>query len=234
MSASASSSLRNLDRDDLVFLHSQKDTLKRMSGRSGGFSGLKPTRLKLWSAAQGVSSSAATAMPILSSIPFNATTFPELTAWMSVYDECRILRAKLHYKFYATTSPSSAPITYDCGIALIFDPSIGAPTSVGAVCEETFTSGPLFTEVGKYASGAGDISATMAMNSAKFASVSATPPKLVPITSSDCPGSSWFVMSGSTAPTAIVLSGYATALGTGGIVTFRAYVELDVEMKLRT
>jgi hypothetical protein len=212
-----------------------KEVIHRMSNsRSGGFTGLKPVKLKLWSVEIGSASAAATALSAAPDINFNASTFPELTSWLAIYDECRVLKVKVHYKFYCGITPSSAPTQTDVACAIVFDPSVSAPASIGGVCEETFSSGPMIVHAGSNAGGTTLPTGVLTGLCEKFNVLTATPNKLAPISSSDCPGSSWFVMDGATPPTVFTHAFYGTALGAGGVINQRAYYELDVEMRIRT
>lgn len=174
------------------------------TGRS--FNGLKPIRVKLFSALQNPVSSAATALIINNPMLLNAATFPELASFGLVYDELRMLGVKLHY-FPLITTPGAAPTTSTAAFSLQFDPNIGNPTTSTAVLEESYNSGLMVISPG--VNGATNQSSNF---HTKFLSLSAKSPKLAPITGDDCPGSSWIVIDASTAPTMVNVVGFASAL----------------------
>lgn len=212
-----------------------KEVIHRMSNsRSGGFNGLKPIKVKMWSVVISTSSAAATALSSAADVNFNASTFPELASWLAVYDECRVLKIKAYYKFYCGITPTSAPTQTDVAAAIIFDPTVSAPASLGGVCEETYSSGPMMLHTGSNNGGTTTPTGVLTGLVEKFHCITATPNKLAPISSSDCPGSSWFVMDGATPPTLFAFPIYGTALGPGGVLSNRAYFEIDAELRIRT
>jgi len=199
-------------------------------GGKGGFNGLKPIRVKLWSTANQQVSSAATALSALSSITLTTGNFPELASFIQVYDEMRVLRFKYHYFPWVSVGPNAAPFG---GVAFAtniqFDPTASAPSSVTAALEESFSHGPLIIF-----QGGGGTSAEYAFPNSNYRTITATAPKLAPISGADCPGSAWFSLDTATATTLCCIGSYGQALGTAGVLTNSYMVELDIELRLRT
>jgi hypothetical protein len=193
---------------------------------SHGFLGLRPIRVKLFSSQQSVNSSVATALTFLTAVTYNSATFPELIDFNAIYDECRMLAIKVHWRPFATV-PSSAAITnIIAGAAAIgFDPSAGAPSSLGNIMQESYADGPLTLSCS---------TVSTIPSCERMRVVAGRVPSLAPITSSDCPGSAWFTVDGATPPTLATFSIYFNALGALGVVSAFYQYELDVEFRLRT
>jgi hypothetical protein len=248
MSSSSSSLTRNLknnyDTSVIVVadelqqaLNTQKGTIhgvlraarQKTSRNSKSFSGLKPIRAKLYSAIQLQNSTAAAALSASSPILFNATTFPEIASFGLVYDEVRILGFKLHFFPYVSTPATAFPEFTDFATSIQFDPGVANPTTVTQVLEESYNSGVM-----KICAGVNGLSNQSSLFRIPYATLDARAPKLAPINGDDCPGSAWFAVDASTAPTTCVITSYASALGTAGISRLDYYVELDCEFRLRT
>jgi hypothetical protein len=194
----------------------------------GGFDGLKPIKVKLWSVVGGTSSSGASANAQISLWSLSTGNFPELTDFLAIYDEIRMLSVRVHAFPYVSLAPAAAPFTSTCVFNVQFDPSVSAPSSITNALQESYHVGPIEVCCGTNAY------AASAPFQQKYLSRSAKPPKLAPISGSDCPGSSWITLDATTAPTMVAVGYYTTALGTSGIVSMKLYVELDVELRLRT
>jgi len=196
----------------------------------GGFSGLKPIKVKLFSVQQTNSSGAATPLAFITNIMLNTTTFPELSAFNQIYDEIRMMHVKIHYFPYVSTASSAVnPPTAIYAGALQFDPNAATPASPNGQLEESYNTGLWFLTPG--------VNGTLGQSShfhLRFRTLSGKVPKIAPITGVDLPGSNWIVLNSGTAPTMAAWSGYATALGTAGITSVLWFVELDVELRLRT
>jgi hypothetical protein len=191
--------------------------------RAKGFAGLKPIKVKLWSSLGIYTSTASSALSINTNYAFNSSNFPELSSFINLYDEVRVLKVKLHYWMETVT----IGVGYNVGagaLAIGFDPTAVTPTSVNNTCENSFTTGPLAFS---------PINANGSLFLQKFHTLVASAPKLAPITSSDCPGNAWTTLDGGTPFTSHVLLGYANSLSTAGQVAVSCYFELDVEFRLR-
>jgi len=202
---------------------------KKGHGKLGGFSGLRPIRAKLFSTLFSSASGAASALTYASSVTLTTGNFPELSQFMVIYDELRMINVKIHYFPLVSTAATVAPFTTTAAFSLEFDPTAGAPTSAGSLLEATFSSNLMLVSAGVNGTTAQSINFHT-----KYLTLSGRAPKLAPIASSDCPGSAWIVLDSSTAPTMCVFLQYAAALGTTGIITNSWMVELDVEFRLRT
>jgi hypothetical protein len=209
-------------------LASGKSLTFRKGGKGKGYDGLRPIKVKLFSLMQQSSSAAATNLVVNTNIALNAATFPELANFGVVYDQLRMLGVKLHYFPYILT-PGAAPVNSIFACSLQFDPNIGNPASVTSELEESYNSGLLFLAPG--VNGATNQSSLMHL---PYRTLKASAPKLAPITGDDCPGSNWVVIDASTAPTMVVVSAFAGALGAGGVVSMSYTVELDIELRIRT
>jgi hypothetical protein len=199
-------------------------------GGKGGYSGLKPVRAKLFSSFFTGFSSANTNYSDAIGVNFNTSNFSELPSWGVLYDMCRILHFKVHGRAFVnipTTASNNLIIPW--AFAVSSDPTAGAPTSVGQVLDETFNCGLHYI-----ASPGVSIACNTFTVVDRPITVSAHFPKLAPITTSDCPGSAWFVLDGSTAPVACVVQSYIGAAGAASVTGFTYIVELEVEFKIRT
>jgi len=210
-----------------------KDMLRSSRGRNKGkgksYDGLKPIRVKLWSVQLATTSAAATALAITSSIVLSTGNFPELSNFMVIYDELRMMKVKLHYHHLVPTPAASGSTVTTGAINIQFDPTATAPASISSALEESFNSGPLLIFPG--VNGATNQSGSISM---KYHTLSATVPKLAPITGGDCPGSAWIALDSATAPSMCVIGSYIQALGPSGVTSILYFVELDVELRLRT
>jgi len=194
------------------------------------FSGLRPIRARILSALQSDLSAAATTHTTNLSVAFNSSTFPEIADFMLIYDECRVLKVKVHYRPFVSTASTAGSVVATGAVAIMFDPSVLNPTQISQILEETYSVGPFL--VTPFVNGN---SSQSSMGVLPFLTISAnTPGPLAPITSSDCPGSAWFTLDGSTAP--VIFQWYAliTSLGTLGVTSLPAMYELDCEFRMRT
>jgi hypothetical protein len=194
----------------------------------GGFDGLRPIKVKLWSVVGGTTSSAASNLAQISLWSLSTGNFPELADFLAIYDQLRMIKVRVHAFPFVSLAPAASPFTSTTVINLQFDPSVSAPSSITNALQESYHVGPFETVCGT------NSYAASAPFQQKYLTLSATPPKLAPITGSDCPGSSWITLDATTAPTMCAVGYYSTALGTSGTVTMKLYVELDVELRLRT
>jgi len=240
MSSSSSSSSSTFTIGDSVFVNPDpsgisksiiKDMLRSGRGKGKGgksFNGLKPIRIKLMSTEFTVTSAASAVLANVSNVTLSTGNFPELSQFMLVFDELRMCHTKVHYHHLITT-PGAAPTTAAAALNIQFDPTAAAPASISSAMEESYNTGPLrlFPGVNGATLQSGDISH-------KYHSIVAKVPKLAPITGGDCPGSAWIALDTATAPSMLVVGNYVTALGAGGVVTISFFVELDVELRLRT
>jgi hypothetical protein len=205
-------------------------SLRPSGGRArGGFQGLKPIKVKLFSVTLSVNSSPSASLSLAGSIALTTGNFPELANFMVVYDQLRILKIRMHHKSFLDTLPTSGSFFPFHACAVSSDPTVGAPGSIGAVLEETFSSGVMGFPVM-----ISNATSSPMVQCEKVHTVTAHFPPLAPIISSDCPGSAWIVLDSATAPTACVVQAYINALGTSGVSTFQYIVELDVELRIRT
>jgi len=201
--------------------------LKGMLSKRGG-KGYKNsgTNVRIFSNFFGVTSSANSALSNAYLIPFNGANFPELTSFLNLYDEARITKVVVHYLASCVTTGSYF-VRQPYALSLGFDPNIGTPGSVNSMLPDKFNTGP------KWVNGVLPTGGTAYDGS--FHKLAATPShNLVPITGSDCPGSSWFTINSATTPTAAVLQYYIAALGTSGTSDLSAYFELHVQFRVRT
>jgi len=200
-----------------------------MRSQRGNFKGLKPIRVKQFTAVTITSSAATSALSLADSIVYAAGTFPEATQFGVLYDEVRLITVKCHYLFSYST-PGTNTEQAVCNMALAFDPTVAAPATSYACLQESFNSGPLINIVGN----AGGIGTVVTHPMGRMGTLAARAPKLAPITGADCPGSAWFTVDSATPTTLAVCLAYNAPLLTGGISTFTRFYEIDVEMRLRT
>lgn len=199
-----------------------------MARSSFGKAKTGPIRTTLTSIEFNAASVAGSANAILSPVTFASTNFPEIADYTQIYDECRMLKMRLHY--YPIVSTAGGSPTVSCAFALGFDPSIGTYSAPNQVLEEAFSQGPFRLHAG--INGATVQSGDMLH---PYRVLHAHPPvKLAPITSADVPGSAWFCVDGGTAPTLAMVQGYINSLGGAGVTSFYYFLEIDVEFRLRT
>jgi len=206
-----------------------KSMLKGRGKGKGGFNGLKPIRVKLWSLPYSVSSSAGTGLSAVTTINLSSGQFAEVGDFMLVYDEMRMLGIKVHYFPYVAIVASASPFVSTWVGNVQFDPTASPPGTPAAALQESYNSGLRFLTPG--------VNGTSAQSSSfhlPYLTVSARVPKLAPLTGADCPGSAWISLDTATAPTMAVIGNAATALGTAGVTLCNFYVELEVEFRLRT
>jgi hypothetical protein len=188
---------------------------------------LKPIKVKLFSVQTTLTTGAAAALSWIVPVTFASATFPEIAAFTTLYDECRVLGVKVHYTLYEP-APGTAPSLSTGAVAIGFDPTAGTPSSTNNVMEESYMEGPLLL-------GAGVNNNSRDPTLSSYRIITAKPPAmLAPITSSDCPGKAWFCVDGTTPPTIFTWQGYFSALAGPGTLNYTAYFELDAEFKLRT
>jgi len=195
-----------------------------------GFKGskIKPIKVNLVSVEFTNSSTAGSANALNSSLQFNTSNFIELPDFAAVYDEARLLNARLHY--YPTITTAGTAPTAACAFAVEFDPTVGYASAPNAVLEAAYSAGPFRLHAG--INGATIQSGDMLR---PYRRIDGRPPcPLAPITSSDVPGNAWFAVDGSTAPTLAVFLGYINSLGTGGVSSCSWFWELEMEFRLRT
>jgi hypothetical protein len=199
------------------------------SGASFNKALTKPIKMKLFSNSTVTLSSANTALNSASLVGFNSSTFPELSSIVELYDEARVLRCGIHYIFNDSSNSASASGNFG-GIAISYDPSVAAPTSISQICQEAHSTGPLFVQ-GSYNS-SGQTQYPKGKAPSLFAK---SPPPLAPITSSDVPGSAWFALDdiGGSSPTIFALLIYCSPLGTSGVSSCNTVVELECEFRMR-
>lgn len=195
------------------------------SKRGNGFSGLKPVKAKLWSTTGVTTTAANTALNLLETITFAPGTFPEISNWILLYDECRMLKCKVHYEFDIAVEPTPATaLAPTAACAITFDAAVAAPTNLYGVMEESYNSGPLYLGCKVSTS-----------TQRKLATLVATPGRnLAPVTSSDTPGNAWFIVDSATPPTMFIGQFFSTAAGAVGTVRITRLYELDVEFRIRT
>jgi hypothetical protein len=201
----------------------------RAKGSKGGFSGLKPIRVKLFSAAVTTTSAAATALKFTTNIALDTTHFPELTNFGVIYDELSMKACKMYY-YFGNSVPGVASTASNAVAAILFDPSAGAPTNSYSLLEESYSTGPLLNFVGNN----GGVGQVVTRADGRLPFIRAKAPALAPITSEDCPGSAWVALDGATAAIMAVFQAYCDPLAGVGQSTFTYIAELDVELRLRT
>lgn len=212
--------------ENLVKEHAlMKSLLRNNSARRGkGFKNLKPFRTTMWSNSNTNTSGAASALVVNQAFSLNTSTFPAFTSFIALYDMIRVLKVKLHYYFVTSVAGLAGNTATQCACCISFDPTIGNPSSVQQLLEYSNSSGP-------HILGA---STQIIPTNPKFHVLPVKMPgPIAPISSSDTPGSAWFVMDGGTAPIIAQVQAYIPSLGTAGVTQFVYFVELDVEMKMR-
>jgi hypothetical protein len=202
----------------------QHISLKTGSRTGRGFSGLKPVRAKLYSTLFGAISAATAALTVNSNVTLTAGNFPEIASWMTVYDEMRIIKGALHYSNWIQIQASANPNLSFGAIAIMFDGTAAAPTTVDGVMQETFSR--FLTPL----SGASIASAHPTMHKLDFN----VGKPLVSLTSNDMVGSSWFTLDSTSAPSMAVVHLYATDGGTNAVTGLKYVLEFDVEFRMRT
>jgi hypothetical protein len=183
----------------------------------GGFSGLKPIKSQLWGSLNTTTSIANSDNVTNANILLTVANFPELASWMTVYDEMRILGGKLHFSTYTTTAGTLLSVG---AVAVMFDPTAGAPASIDGPLQESFHSQTLTSPAIPYIT--------------KMHTLPFHTPKLTTGTANSCIGSNWATLDNTATPCVAVVHGFQSSLGPAGVVTLKYLLELDVEFRMRT
>jgi hypothetical protein len=205
---------------------SGRQTTAQSSRKASSFAGLKPVKLRLPSNNQATAGSVGGTLATANDVALNSSTFPELTAITSVYDEMRVLGVHLRYYPFVAIAGTSSVV---CAVAIGFDAAEGTPGSSAGVLQNTFSSNLMFVP--------GGVTGTVqSFGVTEFKDLRAYPPAaLAPITSDDMPGSAWFALDGiaTTAPTICTFLAFGSSIGGAGQLDISWQIELDVEVRLR-
>jgi len=193
--------------------------------RGVGFRNIKPFKTRMVQTANTNLSSAASSLNGNVLVAMNSTFFPDLTSISSVFDYMRIKGGRMHYKFYTSTSASGPALNCLAGACLCFDPSFTTPGTLVFTQTQSYHTPPYLLNG----------SSSLMPTTEKFNTLSFKMPKgTVPITSDDSPGSGWFNLGGATACDVANILFFAGALGTNGVTAFVFFLDLDVELKIRS
>jgi hypothetical protein len=192
-------------------------------GRKSDFLNKKPFRTKLWSNVSNNSSGANSALQYSQPTAYNSAAFPDFTNILALFDEMRVIKGVMHFHFSTSTAGTAY---YIASAAVGFDPTLGTPTTDTQNFIQTYHSPPIFVS--------GTTVQTIPTSLPYMRIPFRMPGPLAPVTSSDIPGSAWFAIDGSTAPDLVQVMAHAGSAGTGGVSTFSYFIELDVELKIRT
>jgi len=191
----------------------------------GKFNGLKPIRIRLLSTQFNQASAAPGTNSVNQSITLTTGNFPELASFLPVYDEMRVVKGAIHYLVSVTGGGGGTGIGF-YATSVLFDQTAGAPASVNGVLEETFSHGP---------HGIASVASNYALNPTKMSVLRFHPPtSTAPIGTNVNPGRSWFVLDSTNAPHIIQVNHYCTSCAGAAATSFAYYVELDVELRMRT
>jgi hypothetical protein len=196
-----------------------------MHGNKGKFNGLKPIRIRLMSTQFNQSSATPGTNSVNNSITLTTGNFPELASFLSVYDEMRVLKGAIHWYTSVSGTGANSGIAFNA-TSCLFDQTAGNPTSVNGVLEETFSQGPFALA---------SVSSNFALNSTKMHRLDFHPPtSTAPIGTNVNPGRSWFILDSTNAPHIVQVNHFCTNPTGTATTVFAYYVELDVEMRMRT
>jgi len=162
---------------------------------------------------------AASALTINSTVPFNATNFPELTQYAALFDQCRVLRVHHEFTPYCSISSSNYSVSYG-SMALFPDTDVPAISTTYGCLEADCNSGLRVI--------AGSTASNIMVDNKIRLTMTLKPSTVVGTTS---PGSSWFDLS--SAPTTYQLQGYLAPLSAVGVLTVLSWNWLEVEFRSR-
>jgi len=200
--------------------------IRRHAGKKSAksFRGLSSVRLKLPSVLQQSTSSAGAANSVVSAFYMSSSYFPEVSGLMGLYDEMRVISGKVMFDPIVNVAGATTGIVRSyCTMGIGFDPSASSPPSIVYPLQNSYHAGPFSVPVTEQPA-----------PYKLFALDWKSPPPLAPVTSSDVVGGSWFCLDTSTAPCVGVVEAYLTALGGTATTQFNYFIELDVEVRLRT
>jgi hypothetical protein len=212
-------------------LTNTKSTMLRQLMRSaraagkGKYDGLKPIRVRLFSVQFNQSSAAPGTNSVNGSITLTTGNFPELASFLAVYDEMRLVQGRLHYYVSVAGTGGGTGLGFH-STSVLFDQTAGTPLSVNGVLEETFSQGPYPIA---------SVASNYALNNTKMRCLQFHPPtSTAPIGTNVNPGKAWFVLDSVNAPHMVQVNHFCTSCAGTAATTFVYYVELDVELRMRT
>jgi len=212
-----------VERSSMVTV--SRNFLKSMKGGKKGFSA--PIDVLLFSNPTIVSSAVNTALLVNTNVSFNVATFPELSSFLNLYDECRVKSVNVYYMFYFTT-PSSAYGGGAAAVAINFDPSSPAISTIAGILQQAHNTGA------HWIPSESQVSPTTLGKLGKILHLHAKMPgPLAPITSSDTMGSEWFAVDTATAPIIHNYQAYCGPLGALGVSALFAYYKIETQFRLR-
>lgn len=181
---------------------------------------LKPVKTTLIGIPSVFVGGVATGITLNSVINFAAATFPELTQFGAVYDDCRVVRIRHHYKLYCSTSAATPGLVYGSS-AIVFDSSLANPTTTYAGLESKYST-PLLTVWTSTLRGDDRADSLRTLTAP-------TPP--MTLVGTGPPGNSWFPID--TAPNICSLYGFIGAPSAAGAISYLSHFEIDVEFRVR-
>lgn len=197
------------------------------SGRNTG-KGLSTVKTRLCGITYSGSSSTNTALQTTTPILFNATNIPELTSWVAVYDEARVLGGTVYYAMFsdgASISVANSPAT-GC-VAVSFDIATGTGLTLSQVRSNTYSSPPLFVPNASL-SGPFQVLAATPFHSLKFK----MPSPQATLGTNNSPGSAWFELDSSLDANLLSIINYVGAIPANQTAIDFTF-DLDVEFRMR-
>jgi len=192
-------------------------------GRSD-YKNLKPFKTRIVSNISTNVSGAGAGNVVNNAITMSSTNFPDFTDILGLFDEMRVIKGTLLHTYYVSVVGTQSSTGACC---ILFDPNLGSPSSVSQILTQSYHSKPYI----QYASNSIVCNVGgRAFDSLKFKFPSA----LAPISSEDIPGQAWFALDGGTPPYICVVQSFQSTPGGSGEVTFQYFLELDVELRIRT
>jgi hypothetical protein len=199
--------------------------LLRSARSAGGFKGMKPIRVRLFSVQFFQGSAAPGTNSVNGTITLTTGNFPELASFLPVYDEMRFIKGKLHYLVSVAGTGGGTGVGF-YSTSVLFDQTVGAPSSVNGVLEETFSQGP---------HAIASIASNYALNPIGMRTLSFYPPSSVaPVGTNTNVGRAWFILDSTNAPHMCQINHFCTSCAGTAATGFSYYVELDVELRMRT
>lgn len=195
-------------------------TLQLLRAKAGGaFSGLKPIKTRLYSTFFSTASAAGGTIGAQNNITLTAGNFSELSSYMVLYDEIRILSVTAQCFAMPLVAGTDAAFVV---FGLHFDPTAGVPAAPMKVQEESHHTGPKM------------IGPSMITTHHEPMKIHARLPRLTTTVGNQCVGSNWQTLDSTSANTVAVIAQYVSSLGGAGVSRTQVQLILDCEFRMRT
>jgi len=187
------------------------------------FSNKRPFRTKLVSNLNSNNSGVNSPLNVANALAFNNSTFPDATSIISLFDEMKIIRGKVHYRFFCGTAGTLSFVPG--ALAVEFDNTIASITTIPEILTATYHS-PVFALCSN--------SVNQIDTTVRYDTLSFTLPKGTTPIGSSVVTSQWVTIDVTNPPDVCVVEAVVLSAGSGGQMGLSYYVEVDVELRTRT